>query len=234
MAQIPGGVINIGCLPEDANCFSGLVSTKNMKVNDFLLDRFEVRQWEFQQSTGRNPSQNPKLYTSLLVGTHGEWGDDPINNITLQEAEAYCRKQGKRLPTIAEWTLVMRRDVDALKHVPENEHTSGVLIKWYNPRTSNWRCPPFDFLTDDEEDLRGRPEWLSSGVSRSCNTQFEWCTNSLTPKTLLSMLDRHLETISENTDFSRKALAGIYYCSPPVTRGNRLESIGFRCANDIS
>jgi len=234
MSLIPGGELNIGCSTEEANCSSGLVSTKKIKVNHFFLDQFEVNQWEFQQSTGKNPSRNPEHCTPLVVGTHGEWGDDPVNNITMQEAEAYCRKQDKRLPTIAEWTLVMQRDVDALKHVPENEHTSGVLIKWYNPRKSKWRCPPFDFLIGDEVEFGGWPEWLSSGVFHTCNIQFEWCSNSLTQQTLLSMLDQHLKATSEYIELRRKAFAGIYYCSPPVTHGDRLETIGFRCAKDIS
>ena len=56
----------------------------------FYMDTHEVTQREYKQETGKNPS-------------HFKGPSHPVENVTWVEADAYCRKVGKRLPTEAEW-----------------------------------------------------------------------------------------------------------------------------------
>ncbi|MBI4384100.1 MAG: SUMF1/EgtB/PvdO family nonheme iron enzyme [Nitrospinae bacterium] len=64
-------------------------------LSPFYLDRFEVAQRRFREVMGYNPSESK--------------GDSkPAENMTWIEADAYCRKLGKRLPSEAEWELAAR------------------------------------------------------------------------------------------------------------------------------
>lgn len=56
----------------------------------FYLDKYEVTQKAYQKEMSGNPSRfrNP---------------DNPVERVTWDEANAYCQKVGKRLPTEWEW-----------------------------------------------------------------------------------------------------------------------------------
>ncbi|GEM_PF-1634392 len=66
-----------------------------IQVGPFFLGKFEVTQGEYQGFTGRNPSY--RLQDSL-----------PVDRVTWDEAETFCRETGGRLPTEAEWEYAAR------------------------------------------------------------------------------------------------------------------------------
>ncbi len=60
------------------------------KVDSFFMDQNEVIQSEYEKVIGANPSKN-------------KGANLPVDNVTWGEADAYCKKKGKRLPTEWEW-----------------------------------------------------------------------------------------------------------------------------------
>jgi formylglycine-generating enzyme required for sulfatase activity len=80
MSVIPGGVF-----------FAGKVkSLKEMSINAFCMDKFEVTQAQYMGRTRNNPSK--------FKGR-----TRPVERVSWHEASGYCQLMGKRLPTEWEW-----------------------------------------------------------------------------------------------------------------------------------
>lgn len=69
-------------------------------LNPFKMDKFEVTQATFQAVMGTNPS--------VRVGNNL-----PVESVTWFEADQFCKKVGKRLPTEAEFEYSMRAGSDS-------------------------------------------------------------------------------------------------------------------------
>ena len=65
-------------------------------LRGFYMDKYEVTKEDFERVMGNNPSANKGCKIC------------PVENVTWYEAQEYCKKTGKRLPTEAEWEYACR------------------------------------------------------------------------------------------------------------------------------
>ena len=102
---------------------------RSVYLDAFAVDRFEVTNHHygtFIAATGHRKAGPPSRYAKNMSRMRG--ANQPVVYVSWDDADAYCRWKGKRLPTEAEWEKAMR-GVD------------GRMWPWGNeprPSAANW------------------------------------------------------------------------------------------------
>lgn len=93
---IPAGTFTMGCSPDDRECFDDEKPVHSVTIsNGFWIGQTLVTQAAYARVTGATPSR-----------FKGE--QLPVETVSWDEAQSYCRKLGMRLPTEAEWEYAAR------------------------------------------------------------------------------------------------------------------------------
>lgn len=102
MMEIPAGVHAVGHGDDPGMPFRA----RQVSLPAFLIDEREVSNAEFDAfltATGRTP---PEHWQRLMA--NAALAHRPVQRVTLEDAEAYARWMGKRLPTMFEWEAAAR------------------------------------------------------------------------------------------------------------------------------
>lgn len=67
-----------------------------VQIHGFYMDKYEVTRAEYERTMGTNPS------------TAKGCDECPVDNVSWNDAQEFCAKEGKRLPTEAEWEYACR------------------------------------------------------------------------------------------------------------------------------
>ena len=181
-----------------------------MSLSAFYMDKYEVTTRlyaTFIQATSRAQPDDWSQQVAL-VGS----GDRPVVNVSWDDAEAYCRQYGKRLPTEQEWEKAARG-------------TDGRIYPWGNEEPTS-RHALFDTKWNGYGTLAvvGSHEAGASpyGIQDLAGNVWEWTSSDYDNSGQLKMLRGG--SWDDNPQDLRSAY--LYYLKP----SNRFNSIGFRCA----
>ena len=252
MALIPGQLVNMklehtrrecGCYPDlgmpahlaealtwGNACFAKLEHDYQVEVDSFLIDETEVTNaqfLEFLRATNYRPKYSENFLAHWPNGRMPEeLADHPVVYVDLDDARAYAKWAGKRLPTEAEWQLAA-------------QGTDGRLWPWGGEMDFNHPDPNRVNTTGKTMPVKSLPEGRSPfGCYHMSGNVYEWTESRRD--------DGHTRfAIIRGGSFFQAMGSGWYVDGGPRPCNHhakfllmwpgldRCDTIGFRCVKDV-
>ncbi len=93
--RLPGGKFDMGSPPAEQGRLSNEGPVHSVTLSPFLLAKYEVSQAEWKRVMGNNPSRF-------------RGANLPVEMVSWEDCQRFCRKTGTSLPTAAQWEYACR------------------------------------------------------------------------------------------------------------------------------
>lgn len=172
-AWMPPGTFQMGCSPGDGECYDNERPPHQVTISKgFWIGQTEVTVGaykRFADGTGKAMPSAPSFNSGWSNGQM------PVVNVSWDDAQAYCRWAGGRLPTEAEWEYAARGGSTAARYGPLDE------VAWYDKNSGGGAHPAgekrangfglFDMLGNVWEWVN---DWYDENYYQSSPTQDPW------------------------------------------------------------
>ncbi|MBX3278261.1 MAG: formylglycine-generating enzyme family protein [Acidobacteria bacterium] len=256
MMFIPGGVLLMGA--EDEMPFEAPVH--EVRLDSFWIDKYEVTVAEFQrfvEAAGYRTEAEKFGWSGVFDAKTGMWTrvdgadwrrpdgpssksapDEPVTQVSWNDAAAYAKWAGKRLPTEAEWEYAARGGLTGKRYIWGDE------LRPDGRPAANWWQGRFPAYNTGEDGYLGRAPAgkfppNGYGLYDMTGNVWEWCSDWFDPDYYSRSPRDNPQGPDEGEE--RAMRGGSWLCSEnfctnfrPAARSHAtpdsgLNNLGFRC-----
>jgi formylglycine-generating enzyme required for sulfatase activity len=214
-----------------------------VKVGSFELDKFEVTVADYRVCVKHGACPEPAKASQCNFPLDDRL-DHPMNCVTLEEAEAFCRWVDKRLPTEVEFEYAAggggrKRLFPWGDKLPENKELNACGTECRHSAELSSRALRHIIEVDDGFPTTAPVGSFEAGetldgVQDLAGNVWEWTSSHVCAYPEHSCASGELRIIRGGSWINRYLLTFEVTTREPLARGERSEAVGFRCARDAS